>query len=322
MEKATNIKEIDLSKIEKGEIKTFWLDLSEDAMGVPIKIPVMICKGMTEGPVLGITAAVHGNELNGINVIQRLFNNDLEVENMSGTVIGIPIVNIPSYIRQERYFKDGSDLNRIMPGKENGTVAETYAHRFKEKVLSHFDYLMDLHTASFGRVNSFYIRSDMSKPITKKLARLQNAEIILNAPPGDGTVRGAAEDLNIPAITIEVGNPNLFQKKMIKSGLAGIHNVMSHLEIIRDEQEIDNSNTVECISSRWLYTDLGGLLNVHVELRDIVEKGDHIASLRDAFGNEIKKYVAPEKGIVIGKSVNPVSPTGSRILHLGKIKKQ
>lgn len=320
MDKAIDIQAIDLTRIKNGEIKTFWLALAEDAMGVPIKIPVMICKGINDGPVLGITAAVHGNELNGINVIQRLFNNDLEVENMSGTIIGIPIVNIPSYIRQERYFKDGSDMNRIMPGKENGTVAETYAHRFKEKVLSHFDYLLDLHTASFGRVNSFYIRSDMSKPITKKLARLQNAEIILNAPAGDGTVRGAAEDLNIPAITIEVGNPNMFQKKMIKSGLAGIHNVMSHLEIIPDEQDVDDKETVECVTSQWLYTDLGGLLNVHVNLRDIVEAGDHIASLRDAFGNEIKKYLAPERGIVIGKSVNPVSPTGSRILHLGRIK--
>jgi uncharacterized protein len=320
MEKAIDIQEINLAQIEKGTIKTYWLALTEDAMGVPIKMPVMIGKGMKDGPVLGITAAVHGNELNGINVIQRLFNNDLEVENMSGIVIGIPIVNIPSYIRQERYFKDGSDLNRIMPGKENGTVAETYAHRFKEKVLSHFDYLLDLHTASFGRVNSFYIRSDMSKSVTKKLARLQNAEIILNTPPGDGTVRGAAEDLNIPAITIEVGNPNLFQKKMIRSGLDGIHNVMCHLEMIDDEQEIDDSKTIECVSSQWLYTDLGGLLNVHVDLKDIVEKGQHIASLRDAFGNEIKKYLAPERGIVIGKSVNPVSPTGSRILHLGRIK--
>lgn len=319
MEKAINIEAIDLSLVKHGEIKTFWLALTEDATGEPIKIPVMIAKGIKNGPVLGITAAVHGNELNGINVIQRLFNNDLEVENMRGTVIGIPIVNIPSYIRQERYFKDGSDLNRIMPGKENGTVAETYAHRFKEIVLSKFDYLLDLHTASFGRVNSFYIRSDMSKSITKKLARLQNAEINLHAPAGDGTVRGAAEDLNIPAITIEVGNPNMFQKKMIRSGLAGIHNVMCHLEMIDDEQEIDDSETVECDSSQWLYTDKGGLLNVLVDLLDKVEKGDHIASLRDAFGNELKKYYAPESGIVIGKSVNPVSPTGSRILHLGKI---
>ncbi len=319
MQNVTDINEINLSEIKHGEVRTYWLSLTHDAMGTPIKIPVMICKGKKEGPVLGITAAVHGNELNGISVIQRLFNNDLEVENMSGTVIGIPIVNIPSYIRQERYFKDGTDLNRIMPGKENGTVAETYAHRFKEKVLSRFDFLLDLHTASFGRVNSFYIRSDMSKPMTKKLARLQNAEIILNAPPGDGTVRGAAEDLGVPAITIEVGNPNMFQTKMIKSGLAGIHNVLSHLKMIPDAQEIDDSNTIECASSQWLYTDMGGLLNVHVELRDIVQKDEHIASLRDVFGNAIKKYFAPERGIVIGKSVNPVSPTGSRILHLGRI---
>ncbi len=319
MEIALDINEIALDKLPKGYIQHYWLALTEDAMGTPIKIPIMICKGISEGPVVGITAAVHGNELNGINVIQRLFNNDLEPEKISGTIIGVPIVNVPSYIRQERYFKDGSDLNRIMPGKANGTVAETYAHRFKEKILCQFDYLLDLHTASFGRVNSFYIRSDMSKSITKKLARLQNAEIILHAPPGDGTIRAAAEDLGIPSITIEVGNPNMFQKKMIKSGLAGIHNVLVHLNIIADELDIDDESTVECASSQWLYTDMGGLLNVHVGLLDIVDRDEHIASLRDVFGNEIKKYFAPERGIVIGKSVNPVSPTGSRILHLGKM---
>lgn len=320
MHHAPIITELELDKIKPGEQKNFWLAITENAMGTPIKIPVMICKGKKDGPVLGITAAVHGDELNGISVIQRLFNNDLDVESMAGTVIGVPVVNIPSYISQKRYFNEGSDMNRLMPGREFGNISETYAWRFKERILKHFDYLLDLHTASFGRVNSFYIRSDMNNPLTKKLAKLQNAEIILNAPPGDGTVRSAAEDLKIPAITIEVGNPNLFQKKMIKSGLAGIHNVLAHLHIIDDELDIDDSETVECVSSRWLFTDLGGLLNVHVNLLDIVEKDEHIATLRDVFGHEVKKYFAPERGIVIGKSVNPVSPTGSRILHLGKMK--
>ncbi len=313
------IDKLNLDDIKPGEKKNLWFAITENAMGTPIKIPLMICKGKFDGPVLGITAAVHGNELNGISVIQRLFLNDLDVETMQGTVIGVPVVNIPSYISQERYFQEGSDMNRIMPGKVNGNVSEIYAYRFKAGILSHFDYLLDLHTASFGRVNSYYIRSDMNKSSTKTLARLQNAEVILNAPPGDGTVRSAAEDLNIPAITIEVGNPNLFQKKMIKSGLAGIHNVLSHLKMIPDAPEIDDSNTKECSSSQWLYTDKGGLLHVHAALLQIVEKDEHIASLRDVFGNEIKKYYSPERGIVIGKNVNPVSPTGSRILHLGRL---
>jgi len=313
-----HILSFDPTSIKKGAKQNFWLTIAHNALGLPIEIPIMVCKGLEDGPVVGITAAVHGNELNGISVIQRLFS-DLDVESMKGTVIGVPLVNVPSFIRQERYFKDGSDLNRIMPGKVNGAVAETYAHRIIFKVLKHFDYLLDLHTASFGRVNSFYIRSDMSKPITKQLALLQCAEIILHVPPSDGTFRGAAEDLGIPAITVEVGNPNLFQKKMIKSGLSGIHNVLSHLGIIQDELENAENESIQCSSSKWLYTDKGGLLNVTVNLLDVVEKGQSIATLRDIFGNQIEDYNSPERGIVIGKSVNPVSPTGSRILHLGTL---
>ncbi len=310
------ITEINLEDTPQNKIRNYWLKLISDGLGNPISVPIIIARGKEPGPVLGVTAAVHGNELNGIPVIQRLFA-EIETETLKGTIVGVPVVNILSFLRKKRRFIDGVDLNHIMPGRRDGNVSQVYAYRFLEKIVKQFDYLIDLHTASFGRVNSHYVRADMEDEITRKLAILQNAEIIVHNPPSDGTLRGAAEDLSIPAITLELGNPNTFQKKYIRSGEEGVHNVLSYLGMIPDPIEEDSTPTIICKRSYWIFTDIGGLLTVTVNLKDMLKKGDRIAILRDVFGNFIKEYFAPEDGIVIGKSISPVNQSGGRILHLG-----
>ncbi|MFK7924915.1 MAG: succinylglutamate desuccinylase/aspartoacylase family protein [Bacteroidia bacterium] len=301
-------------------IRHYWLKIISDGLGSPICVPLIVARGKVDKPVLGLTAALHGNELNGISVIQRLFG-EIDVKELKGTIIGIPVVNIPSFVRRKRRFNDGVDLNHIMPGKADGNVSQVYAYRFFERIVKHFEYLLDLHTASSGRVNSYYIRADMDHATTRRLALLQNAQIIVHNPPSDGTLRGAADELDIPAITLEVGNPNTFQKKMIKSGVEGVHNVLSFLEMTEDEIEKPDQPAILCERSYWIYTDRGGLLNIPVNLTQRVKKGDLIANLRDVFGNLVSEYFAPEDGIVIGKSVSPVNQSGGRILHLGIEKK-
>ena len=315
----TLIKLLDVTNTPRGETRFYWLKLISDGFGSPINVPVIVARGMGKGPVLGVTAAVHGNELNGIPVIQRLFN-EVDASELRGTIVGIPVVNIPAFIRKKRRFNDGVDLNHIMPGKEDGNVSEVYAYRFMDRIVRHFDYLLDLHTASTGRINSYYIRADMEQPMVREMALLQNADIIVHNPPSDGTLRGAADDLGIPAITLEVGNPSTFQKRLIRSGVEGVHNVLCHLDMVDDEIVEVEKDTVICSSSKWIYTDTGGLLTVNVELRQLVKKNEKIAELRNVFGTKIKEYHAPEDGIVIGKSVSPVNQTGGRILHLGIIK--
>lgn len=313
------IQEFRLEDTPKQSIRHYWMKIISDGLGNPISVPLIVARGKEDFPILGLTAAIHGNELNGIPVIQRLFN-EIDVADLKGTIVGIPVVNIPSFTRKKRRFNDGVDLNHIMPGKEDGNVSQVYVYRFIERIVKHFDYLLDLHTASFGRINSYYIRADMKHPITRKLALIQNAQIIVHNPPSDGTLRGAAESLDIPAITLEVGNPNTFQKKLIRSGVEGIHNVLSYLEMTDDEIEAPETEAVLCKRSYWIYTDRGGLLTIPVNLTDHVKKGDLIASLRDIFGNVTREYFAPEDGVVIGKSVNPVNQSGGRILHLGILK--
>ena len=318
---ATVVKILDFGKAPKGAISRYWLEIVKDGMGRPVLIPVIVARGTEDGKTVGITAAVHGNELNGIPVIQRLFK-ELDVKKLSGTIVGIPVVNVPSYLRKKRRFLDGTDLNHIMPGKENGTVSQVYAWRVVEKVIKQFDYLLDLHTASNGRVNSYYIRADMSDEVVREMSLLQNAQIIVHNPPNDGTLRGTADELEIPAITLEVGNPNLFQKGMIRDGLTGIHNLLGYLKMTDSEVEAHSSETVICKKSYWMYTDTGGLLSVLPNVTDLVKKGEIVARLSNLFGDLIKEYVAPEDGIVIGKSVSPVNQAGGRILHLGIVKKR
>ncbi len=313
------INELKIEEVPRGVVTKYWLHLATDGMGVPIRLPIIVARGFSDGKTLGLTAAVHGNELNGISVITRTFK-EIDATKIRGTIVGVPVVNVPSLLRKKRRFIDGTDLNHIMPGKEDGNVSQVYAWRFVNKVVKEFDYLIDLHTASFGRVNSYYIRADMSQEITKKLSLLQNPQIIVHNPPNDGTLRGTADEMGIPAITLEVGNPNTFQKGMIRDGLEGIRNALSFLGITDTEVQEPDEEIILCNNSYWIYTDTGGLLTVYPKVAEMVKKGQEVATLRDIFGDLIKSYYAPEDGVVIGKSVSPLNWTGGRILHLGILK--
>jgi len=313
------IKKLDVSQAPKGEITRYWLHLVDDGMGVPTHVPIIVARGIEDGKTVGLTAAVHGNELNGIPVIQRIYK-EIDVTKLKGAIVGVPVINVPSLLRKKRRFLDGVDLNHIMPGQPDGTVSQVYAWRIVERIIKQFDFLIDLHTASNGRINSYYIRADMEDETVKKMALLQNAQIIVHNPPNDGTLRGTADDMGIPAITLEVGNPNLFQKGMIREGLTGLHNLLGYFGCTDCEVEEHSDDTVLCKKSYWIYTDTGGFLAVHPKVTELVKKGDLIATIRNIFGDVVKEYFAPEDGIVIGKSVSPINQTGARILHLGIVK--
>ncbi len=294
----------------------FGLHLVDDAASKPVRIPVIVLKGERPGPVVGITAAVHGNELNGIFTIHRLFRR-IQVADLRGTVVGVTIANLPGYLRHQRTYADGNDLNRIMPGRADGNEAQLYAHRLRERVLNHFDVLLDLHTASFGRINSLYIRADMRDQATADLARAVGAEIIVHNEGADGTVRDAVASRGVPAITIEIGDPQVLDREKVRDTRIGIREILEHLEMVPPDERVAERSAVECRRSYWLYTDTGGLLDVKVDLAHRVTKGDVIATLVDPWGQQLRTYRAPEDGIIVGCSTNPVARGGSRIVHLG-----
>lgn len=310
------LKKLELSEAPKGKISRYWVHIVSDGMGQPVFVPVIVAKGNEAGPIMGVTAVVHGNELNGLPVVQKIFQT-IEVEKLRGTLVGIPVVNVPGFLQNQRFFSDGQDLNRIMPGRVDGNNGEVYGYRIINKIIHQVEYLIDLHTASFGRINSYYIRADLQDPITAKMAELQNAEIIVNNPAPDSTLRGSAGLLGIHAITVEAGDPHKFQRGMIRSAITGTFNVMRYLDMIDEPIVTPDEAPVICRDSYWIYTSAGGILEVFPQITEKIVKDQKIARVRNIFGDVIKEYYAPEDGVVIGKSINPINPTGSRILHLG-----
>jgi len=310
------VEELIVEKCAKASITYLQVGLTHNGLGQMVGLPVMVARGARPGPVFGITSAVHGNEINGIPVIHRLFE-ALDLLKLRGTVVGVPVVNINGLLLGQRAFKEYMDLNTIFPGKPNGNDVQVFAHRFSERVLCKFNYLVDLHTASFGRVNSLYVRADLTGEITATMARLQRPEIILHNKASDGTMRGHAMTLGIPAITVEVGNPYRFHHEYIKSTLSGLKRVLSEVGMIPKRVHSAAPPPILCTSSYWLYADHGGILEVAPNVTDRVEKGQQIAKLSDIYGFPLRTYTAPEDGVVIGKSVHPVGQSGARILHLG-----
>lgn len=302
--------------VPPGTVARRLIRLVEDALGRSLSVPALIARGAEPGPVLGVTAAVHGNELNGIPAIHRLIE-QLDCDQLRGTVVGIPIVNVPAYLNHNRTLKEGMDLNRLMPGRADGNAGEQLAFRLRTRLIEQFDYLVDLHTASFGRVNSLYVRANLRHPVARDMAVWQGPEIVVHNEADDGTLRRAAMKAGIPAITVEVGDPQRFQRRLIKSSVSGLFNILYGLELLPGEAVVPEEEPVICDRSSWYYAERGGLLEVFPGVTDRVRAGDVVARITNLFGDTIAEFRVPRGGVVVGKSTNPVCESGSRILHVG-----
>jgi predicted deacylase len=311
------VDDLDIESLAPGSRHRLLLTIGHDALGAPLQLPVLVTRGRKPGPVFGVTSALHGNELNGIPVIHRLFQ-QLDPAKLRGTIVAIAVVNIPGFRTGRRYL-EGVDLNHAFPGDPDGATPDVFAHRLLANVVSRFNYLVDFHTASFGRVNSLYIRADMTDRDSAQMAYLLRPQIIVHNPPSDYTLRGAAMENGIPAVTVEIGNPHRFQEKLIQRTVVGMRAVLGHVGMIKKRAVALGAPPVICERSFWVYSDHGGLLEVFPDITEPVREGQRIAVVKDIFGDVVAEYVAPASGVVVGKSVNPVGMTGARIIQLGVV---
>ena len=317
-----NLGELDSNKLG---ISNYWLEMGTNTYNLPMLVPIIVFQGNSSGPTLGLTAAIHGNELNGIGIIHQLVES-INTKVLNGRIIAIPGINTISIQLDERVFIDEEDLNRNFPGKRNGNRSSQYVYKINERVLPFFDIQIDFHTASFGRENTMYSRADLTNDTLRILAKLQQPDIILNSKEASvgsassRTMRTESTLKGIPTITVEYGNPQVFQDDIIQRGFKGVMNTLSWLNMYGniELQKLEDKATY-CKKSYWIYMEEGGFLEVTVALNQKLVKGENIATVRNAFGEIIKEYVAPENGIVIGKSSNPANMSGGRIIHLGII---
>ena len=316
------VESLDISRMIPGSQTRWNLVLGVDGLGFPITCPVVVVRGRFGGPVLGITSALHGNELNGIPLLHKLIG-QVDVAKLKGTIVAVPVLNGPGFLRHQRGFHDNQDLNRLFPGKPHGNCGQQYAHNILHKLVVLFDYHVDLHTASFGRVNSLYVRADMNNPITNMMARLQEAQIIVHNTAPDGSLRSAAMNANVPSVTLEIGDPSTFHREFIDDALIGMERLLSWLhmtpsgETQNGDNEIPDVGPTVCSRSFWIYAQHGGLLEIMHSVASWVKEGEKIARVRSVFGDIVATYTAPQDGIIVGHSSNPVCSSGDRVLHLG-----
>lgn len=205
------IDRLNVLSIERGLISRFWLELTSSGLGQPVRVPMIVARGWEDGPVLGVTAVIHGNALNGLPIVRKLFQY-LDLQTLKGTVVGIPVINMPGFLQQQRYFLDGSDLNQVMSGRRAGNISEMFTFRFIDRIISYLDYLVDVQTAEFGQMNTCYVRANMQQLRSALLARLLNTEAILHDPGEIGTLRQAAKEIGVETVTLIAGGPFAFNR--------------------------------------------------------------------------------------------------------------
>ena len=321
-ENVKHVKRVDSLEIESlpaGQFSRLFIEIVENGIGRPIQVPVVVARGKKEGSIFGITAALHGNELNGIPVIHTLLQR-LNLKTLRGTIVCVIAANIPGLLTEKREFTDGQDLNHIFPGKPRGKISQVYAYNLVDRITQHFDYLVDLHTASEGRVNSLYVRADLKQQMTAQMAYLLRPQIIVHNPPSDYTLRGTAAEAGKPAITVEVCDPQKFQRDPIARTVKGIRRILNHVGMIPTKATSQSTTTkppILCRKSYWVLAERGGMMRCVPRIAEHFNRGQLIATQVNIFGDTIREYLAPEDGIVIGHCVNPIGQTGARILHLG-----
>jgi predicted deacylase len=283
--------------------------------GIAVPTAVLVVNGAEDGPTLCLTAAIHGDELNGIEIVRRVLYG-LDPDELSGTVIGVPIVNLQGFRRASRYLPDRRDLNRFFPGAENGSSASRIAHSFFTEVIQYCDALVDVHTGSFARTNLPQLRADMKNPEVARLTQGFGATSVLYNPGAVGTLRRAATDAGIPAVTIETGEPARLQETKIAHGTRGVETLLDHLGMHKTVSIWGEPEPVY-YQSTWVRADRGGLLFGDVDLGQRVRKGEVLGTVTDPITNLRSELRSPEDGRVLGMALNQVVMPGFAAFRIG-----
>ncbi|TDJ47575.1 MAG: succinylglutamate desuccinylase/aspartoacylase family protein [Gammaproteobacteria bacterium] len=283
--------------------------------GVSSEAPVLVVNGRGEGPTLCLTAAIHGDELNGIEMVRRVLH-DLDPEKMHGAIIGIPIVNLQGFRRGSRYLPDRRDLNRYFPGNPTGSSAARIAHSLFDGIIRHCDALVDLHTGSFFRTNLPQLRADLRYAQIKELTLGFGGIAVLHSEAARGTLRRAATDAGIPAITLEAGEPLRLQSGNVSQGVTGIFSLLDMLGIVNRVQLLAAPEPVY-YQSTWVRADNGGILFSVVRLGQSIAVGDVLGTVTDPITNEQNLIYSPAKGRILGMALNQVVQPGFAAFRIG-----
>ncbi|MEM8498365.1 MAG: succinylglutamate desuccinylase/aspartoacylase family protein [Pseudomonadota bacterium] len=288
---------------------------SQSFEGIAGSTPVLVVNGTRQGPVLCLTAAIHGDELNGIEIVRRVMY-DIEPEKLTGTVIGVPIVNLQGFRRNSRYLTDRRDLNRYFPGNPDGSLASRIAYSFFSEIIEQCSYLVDLHTGSFHRTNLPQIRADLLNSSVVELSQGFGSTSVLHSGGAKGTLRYAANMHGIPTVTLEAGEPMRLQDKEVAHGVKAIQTLMNKLDMLKKARFWGKPEPV-FYESTWVRADYGGILFSEVFLGKRVKSGEVLGTVTDPITNKRHEVKSPEKGRVLGMALNQVVMPGFAAFRIG-----
>ena len=304
--------------IAPGRRETLALRLPGQSPYTPMSLPVHVIHGRQAGPVLFLSAAIHGDEINGIEIIRRV-RHTKALDRLKGTLVCVPIVNVYGFINHTRYLPDRRDLNRSFPGSVDGSLAGRLAHLFATEVVDRCTHGIDLHTGANHRVNLPHIRANLDHPESARLARAFGAPVIVDASLRDGSLREYGMERGLPMLLYEAGEGLRFDTLSIRGGVRGILNVMRELGMLPHRPVKKVVKAIEARSSQWVRAPVSGLLRVEVPMGSRVTRGQVLGRIADAIGDNEKAVVSPISGIIIGRTNNPVINGGDALFHIATV---
>jgi predicted deacylase len=306
--------------IEAGSSQTVELPVSVLSDHTPVTMSAHVTHGKSDGPIMFVSAGIHGDEVIGVEIVRRLLRAP-NLRTLRGTLIVVPIVNTFGFINRSRYLPDRRDLNRSFPGSTAGSLASRLAHIFLTEIVSRCDLGIDLHSAAIHRTNLPQIRISADNERTAELANVFGAPVILLSNLRDGSLRAAAAELGKDVLLFEAGEALRFDEMSIRAGVAGVLRVMHHIGMISCKGIAKTKMPSQlCVSSSWVRAPAGGLLRIFRADGDVVAEGDLLAAVADPFGGEEIEILAPFDGIIVGRAVMPIINEGDALFHLARVK--
>jgi predicted deacylase len=305
-------------KVAPGERQNLRYGISETYLGDPVRIPVTVVNGERDGPTMFLSAAAHGDELNGIEVVREVaFEWDLD--DLAGTIVCLPVLNVQGFLTQQRYLPIyDRDLNRSFPGDPESTSAKRIAHAIFRNFVAPCDFGIDFHTSTRGRTNMLHVRADTTDGAVSRLAYAFGASVIVDGAGSEGTLRGEATRAGVPTVTVEMGEAHRFERRLIDDALDGVRSVFAEYGLQPGPVRWPGWRTV-VTEKTWIRADAGGIVDMHYDRGSLVHEGERICTITDPFKADGIPVEAPFTGVLIGLLENPVVYPGNPICHLAEL---
>ena len=305
-------------EVKAGESVTIDLPMASLYSHAPMSLPVQVTRGRRDGPSLFVSAALHGDEINGVEIIRRMLRLPL-LKKLRGTLIAIPIVNVYGFVSRSRYLPDRRDLNRSFPGSDRGSMAARLAELFLTEIVDKCDYGIDLHTGAVHRDNLPQIRANLDDPETSRIAHAFHVPVLLNSNIRDGSLREVAAERGIPVLLYEAGEALRFDERSIRAGVKGIIGVMRVLGMLPAASRARKpAEPLVARASTWVRAGRSGILRMTSALGARVRRNEIIGVIADPFGQQELEVSANASGIIIGRTNLPLVNEGEAIFHIAR----